>query len=133
MSANHRYPIRTRTDFHFSLDCRHPRQRRVTYGFDTETCNHKDRADQDVHTSVENTATLMKLQRRPAHTDFELCFGMLLSSRTAFTLVLMCAVIVAVVRSIPASPQAGQQQVPFIGCPSDGQAGYVKPPRGQPK
>jgi hypothetical protein len=34
---------------------------------------------------------------------------------------------------MPASPQARQQQVPFIGCPSDGQAGYVKPPRGQSK
>jgi hypothetical protein len=75
----------------------------------------------------------MKLQRRPVHIDFELSFGMSLSSRTAFASVLMCAVSVAVVRSIPASPQARQQQVAFVGCPSDGQAGYVKPPRGQSK
>jgi len=32
-----------------------------------------------------------------------------------------------------AGPHATLEKVPFVGCPADGQAGYVAPPQGAPK
>jgi hypothetical protein len=42
---------------------------------------------------------------------------------------------VAMVVILPswAGPHAKRETVPFVGCPADGQAGYVAPPRGAPK
>src|SRR5262245_30142021 len=51
--------------------------------------------------------------------------------KSTITLSLACAV--AVVMSAPVTPQGRQQQVAFVGCPSDGQAGYVEPPRDSAK
>jgi hypothetical protein len=45
----------------------------------------------------------------------------------------MCVVTVAVVRTITASPQGSQQRVAFVGCPSDGQAGYIERPGEEPR
>src|SRR5437879_1630937 len=32
-----------------------------------------------------------------------------------------------------ASAQSRVDTVPFVGCPADGQQGYIAPPKGQPK
>jgi hypothetical protein len=55
------------------------------------------------------------------------------SSRAILTLSFLWIVAVAVCFSVLGSPQARQQQVRFVGCPSDGQAEYFAPPRESPK
>jgi hypothetical protein len=44
-------------------------------------------------------------------------------------------VLVTVAMALPccAEPQAKREAIPFVGCPADGQAGYVAPPQEAPK
>lgn len=43
------------------------------------------------------------------------------------------AIAVPMVVPLHAGAQARQQTIPFVGCPADGQAGHLDPPRGVPK
>ena len=44
-----------------------------------------------------------------------------------------CALAIALGIRVSGAPEPLQQRVPFVSCPSDGQAGYVAPPAGGPR
>ena len=45
----------------------------------------------------------------------------------------MLGLSLAVLMPREAQAQARQDTIPFVGCPADGQTGYIAPPRGSPK